>query len=131
MAKGKTANHTSKELANKAKQATQNASGGNAGAKDRAGGVAGHAKYECPNCGLQAPGEVSASQHWDSKHSKLGPFNFEAWSNRQEVYGGSTQGVAVQGSKKKQIEREKQEAIAAGKKIGSKKAKGATHRGVS
>lgn len=131
MAKGKTANHTSKELANKAKLATQNAGAGNAGKKDRAGGVAGHAKYECPNCGQQAPGEVSAKQHWESKHTKHGPFVWEDWANRQEIYGGSTTGVAVQGSKKKQDEREKEEARAAGKVIGSKKAKGATKRGVS
>lgn len=131
MAKGKTANHTSKELANKAKLATQNASGGSAGAKDRAGGVAGHAKYECPECGMQAPGEKSGMEHWESKHSKKGPFEWEKWANRQEIYGGSTQGVAVLGSKAKQLEKEKADAIAAGKKIGSKKAKGATKRGVS
>ena len=49
------AKHTAKELNQKAKDALTNKSGGANGKADRAGGVAGHAKYECPQCGQAAP----------------------------------------------------------------------------
>lgn len=100
--KAKPTKHTAKELAGKAKAATQNAGGGSSGAADRKGGKAGHAKYECPICGQAAPDPKSAEQHWDSKHHKTGPFNAEDWKDKHaEVGGVTTAGVAVQGSKKK------------------------------
>lgn len=132
MGKAKPASHTSKELANKAKAATQNAGAGAAGKADRQGGKAGHAKMQCPICGQQAPGEKSANEHWEAKHKKLnGEFDIEKWTDMHQVHGGTTVGVAVQGSKKYGTEREKKEAEASGKVVGSKKAKGATKRGVS
>lgn len=103
MSKAKPTKHTAKELAKKAKDATCNRGGGADGAKDRKGGAAGHAKYQCPFCGQASPDNgKSAEAHWDAKHSKQGPFDKEAWVNKQEASGGvTTQGTAVQGSKKK------------------------------
>lgn len=132
MGKAKPASHTSKELAGKAKAATQNAGAGNAGKQDRMGGKAGHAKLQCPICGQQAPGEVSAKEHWTSKHEKLnGAFDVEKWCDMQALHGGTTTGVAVVGSKKYGKEREMAAIAATGKVVGSKKAKGASKRGVS
>jgi len=67
-----------------------------------AGGAAGHAKFKCPvvGCGLQAPSIKSMQAHFESKHPKL-PFDPDACVDMQAIHGGSTQGVAVQGSKKK------------------------------
>ena len=48
--KAKPTKHTSKELKNKEKAATQNKGGGKHGAADRKGGKAGHAKFECYIC---------------------------------------------------------------------------------
>ena len=101
MGKAKPAHHTSKQLADRAKQALQNKGGGNAGKADRQGGAAGHAKYQCPLCGQAVPDMKTGQAHWDSKHSKL-PFVAEDWENKQAALGGKTTvGVAVQGSKKK------------------------------
>ncbi len=54
MAKAKQTKHTSAELAAKAKAALTNKGGGTAGMKDRQGGKAGHAKYKCFVCSVQA-----------------------------------------------------------------------------
>eukprot|EP00746_Dinoflagellata_sp_MGD_P015842 gnl/MRDRNA2_/MRDRNA2_135428_c0_seq1.p1 gnl/MRDRNA2_/MRDRNA2_135428_c0~~gnl/MRDRNA2_/MRDRNA2_135428_c0_seq1.p1 ORF type:complete len:169 (+),score=26.41 gnl/MRDRNA2_/MRDRNA2_135428_c0_seq1:101-607(+) len=96
------AKHTAREIARKEFEATVNRGGGAAGLEDRKGGKAGHAKYKCPICAQQAPSAKSAEAHWDSKHSKVGPFDFAAWSNTHEETGGvTTAGVAIQGGKGK------------------------------
>jgi hypothetical protein len=100
--KAKPTSHTRKELDQKAKNATCNRGGGAAGAKDRQGGAAGHSKFSCPSCGNPSPdNSKSAEAHWDSKHSKMGPFVPDAWINKHDECGGvTTQGTAVVGSKK-------------------------------
>eukprot|EP00746_Dinoflagellata_sp_MGD_P013532 gnl/MRDRNA2_/MRDRNA2_129281_c0_seq1.p1 gnl/MRDRNA2_/MRDRNA2_129281_c0~~gnl/MRDRNA2_/MRDRNA2_129281_c0_seq1.p1 ORF type:complete len:119 (-),score=23.45 gnl/MRDRNA2_/MRDRNA2_129281_c0_seq1:21-377(-) len=96
--KAKAQKHTSAELSKKAFEATVNRGGGSAGAADRAGGKAGHAKFKCPVCGQQAPDPKSAEAHWDSKHSKMGNFTIDTWSNTHAECGGvTTAGVAVRG----------------------------------
>mmetsp|Transcript_57002 Transcript_57002/g.122368 ORF Transcript_57002/g.122368 Transcript_57002/m.122368 type:complete len:102 (+) Transcript_57002:61-366(+) len=98
--KGKTQNHTAKELAGKQFAATVNRGGGTAGIQDRKGGAAGHAKYQCPVCKQAAPDPKSAQAHFESKHPK-DTFDIEKWSNLHVAHGGTTQGVAVKGSAKK------------------------------
>ena len=46
--------HTAAEIKAKERAALQNKGGGSAGMEDRRGGKAGHAKYKCPSCGIQA-----------------------------------------------------------------------------
>jgi len=101
MGKAKPAHHTSKELAGKAFAATVNRGGGSAGKEDRTGGKAGHAKYKCPACGQQCPDPKSSAMHWESKHSKMGPFEDDKWIDMHAAIGGTTLGVAVVGGKKK------------------------------
>mmetsp|Transcript_18342 Transcript_18342/g.22013 ORF Transcript_18342/g.22013 Transcript_18342/m.22013 type:complete len:103 (-) Transcript_18342:1434-1742(-) len=99
--KGKTTNHTAKELAAKAKESLTNKGGGKAGIADRKGGAAGHAKFKCPICAQQAPDLKSMQAHHDSKHSKV-PFDAEACKNMHAESGGvTTSGVGVRGSIKK------------------------------
>mmetsp|Transcript_27849 Transcript_27849/g.70387 ORF Transcript_27849/g.70387 Transcript_27849/m.70387 type:complete len:110 (+) Transcript_27849:262-591(+) len=99
--KAKPTKHTTKELQQKAKDALINKGAGAAGIKDRQGGSAGHAKYACVMCGMAAPSEKSASEHWESKHKKLGAFdiNNEAhWKDMHAAAGGvTTSGVGVRG----------------------------------
>jgi hypothetical protein len=86
------------EIKKKTAEATTNKGGGKAGLVDRKGGAAGHAKFQCPVCGMAAPDlkarsrrlrhpapqrltrAVSRAQtmqiHHDSKHPKL-PFEPE------------------------------------------------------
>ena len=63
------------------------------------GGKAGHAKFKCPICAVTAPSIKTMTDHHESKHPKL-PFDEAACTNLHEVHGGTTQGVAVRGSKK-------------------------------
>jgi len=100
MGKAKPASHTAAELAKKAKDATVNRGGGNKGIEDRKGGVAGHAKFQCPSCGQAVPDMKTGQAHWESKHSKQ-PFVPEDWKDKHaEVGGVTTQGTFVVGSKK-------------------------------
>jgi len=55
MGKAKPAHHTSRELAAKAKAATENKGGGKAGLQDRKGGATGHSRFKCPICMSTAP----------------------------------------------------------------------------
>ena len=97
--KAKMQTHTAKECAQKAFAASVNRGGGSAGAADRAGGKAGHAKYKCPVCMQQAPDPKSAEAHWDSKHSKSGAFTISTWADTHAEAGGvTTAGVAVRGA---------------------------------
>jgi len=80
--------------------ATQNAGGGDKGKADRLGGKAGHAKYECYICKQQAPDLKSMGMHFESKHPKE-TMDQTKFVNKHEVFGGTTQGVAVKGSLKK------------------------------
>eukprot|EP00976_Prorocentrum_cordatum_P095707 1190277-Prorocentrum_minimum.AAC.8 len=95
--KAKPTKHTAKEINKKVAEATTNKGGGKAGAADRKGGAAGHAKYKCPICAQQAPDLKSMEAHHDSKHSKV-PFDASACSNTHDIYGGTTQGIAVRGT---------------------------------
>lgn len=80
--------------------ADAHAGGGKAGHADRLGGKAGHAKYQCHICKQQCPDLKSMEMHHESKHPKL-PWEPEKCSNLHDVFGGTTQGVGVTGSKKK------------------------------
>jgi len=97
--KAKMQTHTAKEINAKIQAATQNRGGGAAGAADRAGGKAGHAKYQCPVCKQAAPDPKSCEAHWDSKHAKAGAFDIAAWTDVHALNGGvTTAGVAVRGA---------------------------------
>eukprot|EP00961_Rhodomonas_salina_P278037 3756796-Rhodomonas_salina.1 len=95
--KGVQAKHSAGEVSSKTALATQNAGGGKNGVQDRKGGKAGHAKFICPLCKMQAPSMKNMQDHYDSKHPKdvLDP---AACQNAHEIHGGTTQGVAVQGT---------------------------------
>ena len=97
---------TKKELEAKNKAATVNAAGGVKGKEDRLGGKAGHAKYLCYVCKQQAPDLKSMGQHFESKHPKetMDPSKFV---DTHELYGATTQGVAVKGSLKKAKRKDK------------------------
>mmetsp|Transcript_27025 Transcript_27025/g.45271 ORF Transcript_27025/g.45271 Transcript_27025/m.45271 type:complete len:108 (-) Transcript_27025:12-335(-) len=102
--KGVKTKHSAASLNAKIADALTNKGGGKAGVADRKGGVAGHAKFKCPICALQAPSIVSMAAHHESKHSKV-PFDPEACKNSHEENGGvTTAGVAVKGSKNKKKE---------------------------
>mmetsp|Transcript_129275 Transcript_129275/g.414417 ORF Transcript_129275/g.414417 Transcript_129275/m.414417 type:complete len:106 (-) Transcript_129275:85-402(-) len=99
--KAKPTKHTSAELAKKAADALTNKGGGLAGAKDRAGGLAGHSKYKCPVCLQAAPDPKSMQMHFESKHPKE-EFNIDRCSDTHAAAGGvTTSGVAVRGGIRK------------------------------
>lgn len=101
MGKAKPAKHTSAELKAKQFAATVNRGGGQVGLADRKGGKAGHAKYKCPICAMQAPDLKTMQMHHESKHSKL-PWEPDKCVNMHQVVGGvTTQGISVVGSKSK------------------------------
>jgi len=100
MGKAKPAKHTAKELEAKAKASTVNQGGGRAGLVDRKGGQAGHAKFKCYMCGLQAPSLKNMEAHFEAKHAKE-RFEPDRCSNMHELMGATTMGVAVRGSTKK------------------------------
>lgn len=64
------------------------------------GGKAGHAKFKCPICALQAPSIKNMREHFEAKHPKA-EFSESACTDLQAAHGGSTQGVAVKGGNKK------------------------------
>ena len=68
--------------------------------KDRLGGKAGHSKYTCYICKQAAPDLKSMSQHFESKHPKE-TMDQSKFVDTHEVFGGTTQGVAVKGTLKK------------------------------
>ena len=90
MGKAKPAKHTSAELKAKQFAATVN----------RGGGQAGHAKFKCPICAMQAPDLKTMQMHHESKHSKL-PWDPDKCVNMHKAVGVTTQGISVVGSKKK------------------------------
>ncbi|GAX79629.1 hypothetical protein CEUSTIGMA_g7070.t1 [Chlamydomonas eustigma] len=102
MGKAKPANHTAKEIKGKIAAATTNMGGGKAGLADRKGGQAGHAKFQCHICKAAAPSIKSMQDHHESKHPGL-PWEPEKCTDLHEVFGGTTQGVAVRGSTKKVV----------------------------
>ena len=97
MGKAKPTKHTAAELKKKEADATTNRGGGNAGISDRKGGAAGHSKWACKVCAQAAPDPKSLQAHFESKHSKMGPFNIEEHGidKHAEAGGVTTQGVAV------------------------------------
>ncbi|KAG1678030.1 hypothetical protein FOA52_000826 [Chlamydomonas sp. UWO 241] len=102
MAKAKPTKHTAKELAGKAAEALTNKGGGKAGQADRKGGSAGHAKFQCHICQVQAPSLVSMQAHFESRHPKL-PWaeNADKCNNTHEACGGvTTAGVAIRGGQR-------------------------------
>ena len=96
--KAKPTKHTARELAQKAKDALTNKGGGKDGKADRAGGAVGHSKMECYVCKMAAPSLKSLEQHYDSKHSKMGPFDPSKVANKHAgLEGGTVKGIAVRG----------------------------------
>ena len=51
-------------------EATTNKGGGKAGLIDRLGGAAGHAKFICPLCKMQAPSIKNMQEHHEVRYSK-------------------------------------------------------------
>lgn len=101
MGKAKPAKHTAAELKAKAFAATVNRGGGAAGIADRKGGRAGHARFKCPVCAMQAPDMKTMQIHHESKHPKL-PWDADKIVDTHAETGGvTTAGIAVAGSKKK------------------------------
>uniref|UniRef100_A0A7S1LZU9 Uncharacterized protein n=1 Tax=Neobodo designis TaxID=312471 RepID=A0A7S1LZU9_NEODS len=99
--KAKPTKHTAKEIQGKAFDATVNRGGGAAGLKDRMGGAAGHARFECPHCGQAAPSLKNMQSHHESKHPKMA-WDESVYVDKHELHGGTTKGVAVRGSIYKQ-----------------------------
>lgn len=98
--KAKPTKHTAAEIAKKNHLANCNMGGGSAGLKDRLGGAAGHAKFICYVCMAQCPDLKTMSLHFDAKHPSL-TMDESKFQDLHEVFGGTTQGVAVRGSVKK------------------------------
>lgn len=98
--KAKPTKHTASEIAAKTAAALTNKGGGKEGKADRLGGKAGHAKFQCHVCKVQAPSLKSMEAHFEAKHPTL-PWEPEKCTNQHEVFGGTTQGVGVRGSTKK------------------------------
>lgn len=59
--------------------------------QDRLGGKAGHAKYQCPVCKVQAPDLKSMQMHFENKHPKE-TFDESACTNLHEVRARPGQG---------------------------------------
>ncbi|CAM9502041.1 unnamed protein product [Ascophyllum nodosum] len=95
--KAKPTKHSSAELSKRAAASLQNKGGGQAGLADRKGGAAGHSRFLCTICGVQAPSLTSMQAHHISKHDKL-PWDPSLYEDVQAKYGGTTQGVAVRGT---------------------------------
>ena len=99
--KGVKTKHSAKDLAARQAASLQNKGGGKEGLADRLGGKAGHSKFQCYICMMNAPSLTTMEQHWNSKHDKLGPFDPSKFSDKQKEAGGTTKGVAIRGSIKK------------------------------
>ncbi|CAM9682330.1 unnamed protein product [Ectocarpus sp. 12 AP-2014] len=95
--KAKPTKHSSAELNKRAAASLQNKGGGSAGLADRKGGAAGHSRFLCTICGVQAPSLTSMKAHHESKHVKL-PWDPSLYEDVQAKHGGTTQGVAVRGT---------------------------------
>eukprot|EP00796_Vickermania_ingenoplastis_P012775 gene12775-8713_t len=98
--KAKPTKHTAAETARKNKLANTNMGGGAEGLKDRKGGEAGHARFQCKVCMTPAPDLKTMKIHYESRHPTL-EFKEEDFENLHEKLGGTTKGVAVHGSLKK------------------------------
>eukprot|EP00798_Chlamydomonas_sp_ICE-L_P028378 gene28378-31512_t len=96
--KAKPTKHTAKEINAKIAAATVNKGGGKEGRADRNGGAAGHAKFECPLCKVQAPSIKTMQAHHESKHANI-PWEADKCVNKHEEHGGvTTAGVGVRGA---------------------------------
>eukprot|EP00903_Cladosiphon_okamuranus_P012463 g11672.t1 len=95
--KAKPTKHSAAELNKRAAASLQNKGGGQAGLADRKGGAAGHSRFLCTICGVQAPSLVSMKAHHDAKHPKL-PWDPNLYEDVQAKYGATTTGVAVRGT---------------------------------
>lgn len=98
--KAKPTKHTAAETARKNHLANTNMGGGAAGVFDRKGGVAGHARFSCKVCMAPAPDLKSMKLHYEAKHPSE-EFQESEFENLHEKFGGTTKGVAVHGSLKK------------------------------
>lgn len=98
--KAKPTKHSAAETARKNHLATANMGGGSAGLQDRKGGLAGHSKFVCSICMSQAPDLKSMRSHHEAKHPSVA-FDEAQFEDLHEKYGGTTKGVAVHGSLKK------------------------------
>lgn len=96
--KAKPTKHSSAELNKRAAASLQNKGGGVAGLVDRKGGAAGHSRFLCTICGVNAPSLTSMKIHHDAKHDKL-PWDPNLYEDVHAKHGGATtQGVAVRGT---------------------------------
>lgn len=98
--KAKPTKHTAREVAKKTALATQNAGGGLEGLKDRLGGPAGHAKFQCDVCKAGSPDLKTLQIHYEAKHPSAPAFDPTKYEDLHELQGGTTKGVAVRGSVK-------------------------------
>jgi hypothetical protein len=64
------------------------------------GGKAGHAKFKCPICALQAPSLKNMREHHEAKHPKV-TFDEEKCQDVHAEFGGTTAGIAIKGAAKK------------------------------
>ena len=99
--KGVKTKHSAKDLKARQDASLLNKGGGKEGQADRLGGKAGHSKFQCHICMMNAPSLTTMEQHWNSKHDKLGPFDASKFNDKQKEAGGTTKGVAIRGSIKK------------------------------
>lgn len=98
--KAKPTKHTAAETARKNALANTNMGGGSAGLQDRRGGAAGHSRFVCKVCMTPAPDMKTMQLHYEAKHPTI-TFNESEFEDMHEKMGGTTKGVAVHGSLKK------------------------------
>ncbi|EPY31931.1 transcription factor [Strigomonas culicis] len=98
--KAKPTKHTASETARKDHLANTNMGGGAAGVRDRQGGAAGHSRFICKVCMSQTPDLKTMKTHYEAKHPTV-EFKESDFENLHEKFGGTTKGVAIHGSLKK------------------------------
>lgn len=98
--KAKPKKHTASETARKTQLATKNMGGGAAGLQDRMGGQAGHSRYVCTICMTPVPDLKTMRVHYEARHP-MEEYKDELFEDLHEKFGGTTRGVAVHGSLKK------------------------------
>ncbi|CCW59692.1 unnamed protein product [Phytomonas sp. EM1] len=98
--KAKPTKHTAAETRRKEQLANTNMGGGSVGLRDRMGGQAGHSRFICKICMLQAPDLKSMGLHYESRHPDV-EFLESDFEDLHKKHGGTTKGVAIHGSLKK------------------------------
>lgn len=104
--KAKPTKHTAAQTAKKDRLANTNMGGGAAGLQDRKGGVAGHSRFICKVCMATVPDLKSMQAHYEARHPTF-QFKQSDFEDLHEKFGGTTKGVAVHGSLKKDKNKKK------------------------